>query len=1192
MDKRGKILRPGEYAHQNIDNYAIADEENIRGGRRVVANVSELYLIPEDKLSELVSVVYVTSTKDDYRLIDKANHENSKGWEKIDYTKSNNAVTKATAPLKVENQDVSLTLSTSSGLSTNGGLGILLNNNSDVSKNYLTVDANGLKVDYTKINSYINNKITNTLGAQTDKQDVLTPVGGIKIETKEATETTKKTTEISVKLKDGERYLKVDSNGLYADLSSKADLDENNKVLKTQLPGFIDDTIALQFVQETEPGSASLEDLWYNPTSRELKLYSATTDGSGNVVNSWVIVSPMEGTIYLFKTSGQIKYYQYDAELTGLSQIYSDIQWVDGKGTTYEKDESANEQSININLKDNDFMLEIDDTDNTLATKSPLDWKASDGSSSFWGENLSYDTKTGTIDADATVYYKQGDGIIIDNDVIKIKNQYEANTSVRDYTIKDDTASSWELDPEVALYQLTLTQPSLYVTINSEKIKSLQSVKRAALLIRNDSGTEANVHFPESADTYSTYLTHDESYLFIPEGGTATIDFVIQNDNIIIYCYIGLEKPTYVLKYQSSYDLSTLTTVQTLGTNTNATELVSEKCKFNKSSGYDNIWSTLVYENPIVEISSSNDLSGNYVFSNNSYITGVVIPSTVTTIGRQAFYNTNINKITFEDINKITKINSYAFYQTKITDFTIPVNKDFTTLEHWILSNTQISEIVIPKNILTDTNGFGAFYNCRKLKKVTFQGLDQNEELRIQSVTKNGVTYPKNNLVLHNTFQYCAVNEINWVEDETQKPRITQFGNSCFYGCYITELTTPESLNTIGEQCFGGSSLQKLHITKDVNTIGEAPCYQCNNISTITVDGENDRYTSKTPYKTTDGTYTYDDPEGTYEECNAIIERSTLKLIQGSLTTGYTIDVEQNITTITIPDGISSIAPSAFSRLYISANKLIIPSSVLTLEKYAFHGAKCNEVILNEGLVLISTSALGEMDNLTKLNIPASTVNIDLYFLNGYILQEISVSDGNTRYSSKAPVYDKTKGKYECTGAECNAIIDKNTMTLVCGTLATGVTSIDKQKTNSTISGKYEITIPEGIEVLDTSAFHEYNYKRNVYSYTLPSTLKKMNVNVFKRTCASHFYYYGTHYPGDGFMECTLSCFGDGGSVSEVITLQNPFNEDPKDPTFKRKFHILKTFENDEVAKKAWLDLLWKGQYQNWEIVADLTTDE
>lgn len=1183
MNKKGKILRPGEYAHQNIDNYAIADEENIRGGRRVVTKISDLYLIPEDKLSELVSIVYVIDTKDDYRLIDKANHENSKGWEKIDYTKSNNAVTKATAPLKVVDQDVSLTLSTSSGLSTSGGLGILLNNNSDASKNYLTVDANGLKADYTKINSYINNKITNTLGVQTNKQDVLTPVGSIKIETKEAT------TEISVKLKDGEKYLKADSNGLYAELSSKADLDENNKVLKTQLPGFIDDTIVLQFVQETEPISASLEDLWYNPTSKELKLYSVTTDESGNAVNSWVTVSPMEGTIYLFKTPCQIKYYQYDAELAGLSQIYSDIQWVDGKGTTCKKDESANEQSININLKDNDLMLEIDDTDNTLVTKSPVDWKASDGSSSFWGENLSYDTNTGTINADATVYYKQGDGVIIDNDVINVKNTYETSTSSRDYTIENDAASSWELDPEVALHQLTLTQPSLYIIINSEKIKSLQSVKRAALLIRNNSDTEANVHFPESTDVYTTYLTHDESYLFIPEGGTAAIDFVIQNNNIIIYCYIGLEKPKYVLKYQSSYDLSDLATVKTLGIGTNVTELVSEKCKFNKSTGYDNLWSTLIYENPIVEISSTK-INNKYVFSDNSYIIGVVIPSTVTTIGGRAFYNTNLSKITFEDINKITKIDNFAFYKTKITEFTLPVNKDFTTLNSHVLGQTLISEIFIPKNILTDTV-YGAFYGCKQLKKVTFQGLDSDEELRTTSVIKNGVTYPKNNLTLYNTFCQSQVSEIYWVENDNQKPRITKLGDSCFAYCPITELTTPESLNTIGDLCFLSSSLQKLHITKGVNTIGKAPCYQCYKISTITVDDENDMYISKTPYKTTDGTYTYDDPGGTYEECNAIIERNTLKLIQGSLTTGVTIDNSQTIKTMTIPDGISSIAEFAFAN-NVNINKLVIPSSIQTLEQYAFFEGKCSEVILNEGLVSIDTGALGDLSNLTKLTIPASTVNINSLFLSGCMLYEIFVVSDNKRYSSKLPVYNEANNKYECTGTDCNAIIENNTMTLVCGTLATGVDSISNQKFNSTYTNLYEITIPEGIEILGTSAFHEYNYRKLVYSYTLPSTLKKMKTNVFKRSLASHFYYYGTHYPGDDFMECDPDCFGDGNSISEVITVQNPFNESPTGTTFKRKFHILKSFENNELAKNAWLDLLWKGQHQNWEIVADLTTDE
>ena len=76
MNKDHLILRPAEYAHQNIDRYSIVDSSNVRGGRRSVYSVTDMYNIPEDKLSENVSIVYVESEDTEYRLTDISNKGN------------------------------------------------------------------------------------------------------------------------------------------------------------------------------------------------------------------------------------------------------------------------------------------------------------------------------------------------------------------------------------------------------------------------------------------------------------------------------------------------------------------------------------------------------------------------------------------------------------------------------------------------------------------------------------------------------------------------------------------------------------------------------------------------------------------------------------------------------------------------------------------------------------------------------------------------------------------------------------------------------------------------------------------------------------------------------------------------------------------------------------------------------------
>ena len=75
------ILRPDEYAHQN-DDLSIVDSSNVRGGRRVVQDLQELYGLHQyqDKLKDNVTIVRVNSEDKDYRLINKSMANVSSGW--------------------------------------------------------------------------------------------------------------------------------------------------------------------------------------------------------------------------------------------------------------------------------------------------------------------------------------------------------------------------------------------------------------------------------------------------------------------------------------------------------------------------------------------------------------------------------------------------------------------------------------------------------------------------------------------------------------------------------------------------------------------------------------------------------------------------------------------------------------------------------------------------------------------------------------------------------------------------------------------------------------------------------------------------------------------------------------------------------------------------------------------------------
>jgi hypothetical protein len=75
------IKRPDIYEHNN-PVLSIADSDFVRGGGRVVADLTALYALSSnsDQLKERVTKVYVTSETAYYILIDDANIGNSNGW--------------------------------------------------------------------------------------------------------------------------------------------------------------------------------------------------------------------------------------------------------------------------------------------------------------------------------------------------------------------------------------------------------------------------------------------------------------------------------------------------------------------------------------------------------------------------------------------------------------------------------------------------------------------------------------------------------------------------------------------------------------------------------------------------------------------------------------------------------------------------------------------------------------------------------------------------------------------------------------------------------------------------------------------------------------------------------------------------------------------------------------------------------
>ena len=154
----------------------------------------------------------------------------------------------------------------------------------------------------------------------------------------------------------------------------------------------------------------------------------------------------------------------------------------------------------------------------------------------------------------------------------------------------------------------------------------------------------------------------------------------------------------------------------------------------NGFSGNANIASRLTYKGNTYEVLKIN----RGVFKSSSKIYSVTIPSTVTEIGNEAFYESNVASVTIS--GSVTKIGWSAFEGCdKLTSITIPngvksiserafcgcvnlaslkLGDDVTYLGDFVFAGcSSLSSITIPNSV--KKLGNGAFYGCKKFTSIT-----------------------------------------------------------------------------------------------------------------------------------------------------------------------------------------------------------------------------------------------------------------------------------------------------------------------------------------------------------------------------------------------------------------------------------------------------------------------------------------
>ena len=163
---------------------------------------------------------------------------------------------------------------------------------------------------------------------------------------------------------------------------------------------------------------------------------------------------------------------------------------------------------------------------------------------------------------------------------------------------------------------------------------------------------------------------------------------------------------------------------------------------------------------------------------------------------------------------------------------------------------------------------------------------------------------------------------------------ITEIGNNSFDMCdWLESVELPSSIVSIGGAAFENCDrLSELNIPQNVKSIGDSVLARCPSLRKLSVDSANEYYDSR-------------------NDCNAIIETKSNKIIAGCR---YTI----------IPNTVTTIGQSAFSRA-INMFKITIPSSVTTIEYFAFSESGLQYIYIPNTVKVIEHGAFEDCLNLT-----------------------------------------------------------------------------------------------------------------------------------------------------------------------------------------------------------------------------------
>ena len=443
-------------------------------------------------------------------------------------------------------------------------------------------------------------------------------------------------------------------------------------------------------------------------------------------------------------------------------------------------------------------------------------------------------------------------------------------------------------------------------------------------------------------------------------------------------------------------------------------------------------------------------------FYNCTSLTSITIPDSVTSIGGNAFAGcTSLETVTFGENSQLESIDNYAFYNCdSLTSITIPdsvMNIDYGAFNNctsltiyceaesqpsgwdssWGSSNHPVVWDCNNNEVADDGYIYAIIDGVRySLKDGVATVVRQPSNITTAnvpySVTYKGNTYAVTSIGEH-AFNRCTSLEsitlpfVGATKDGTEDAHFGYiFGASSYSynGMYVP--TSLKSVTITGGESIGSyafsrcDSLTSITIPDSVTSIGYRAFYNCDSLNKVNYLGTIDQWVEIEfgSYRSNPLCYA----KNLYID-DVLVEDAVLTT--ATKIPSYAFYNCTRLTSITIPDSVTSIGYSAFSYCTRLAS-ITIPDSVTSIGSYAFAGCTSLESVTfgeNSQLESIDTYAFSSCTALNKVNYTGTIdqwVEIDfvddrsnpLYYaknlyIDGELVEDVVLSDA-TKISSYA----------------------------------------------------------------------------------------------------------------------------------------------------------------------------------------------